>query len=108
MSLREVTLTLCHLCESGAGGECHSPGCALWMNRAPDVPLNIIASEPDLGRAANAMAGWLLESVGLGAAHDALCDLHPDTWKEVAEVTIRAGRGEFDHRPFTMRPGLPR
>ena len=41
MSLREVTLTLCHLCESGRGGECHTPGCALWMNRAPDVPLEL-------------------------------------------------------------------
>lgn len=35
----EVTLTLCALCLDGAGGECHSPGCALWINRAPDLPL---------------------------------------------------------------------
>jgi hypothetical protein len=39
--LREVTLTLCQQCLTGAGGECHTPGCALWMNRAPDVPLTI-------------------------------------------------------------------
>ena len=37
--LYRVTLTLCHLCLSGAGGECHVPGCALCYNRAPDLPL---------------------------------------------------------------------
>jgi hypothetical protein len=62
----------------------------------------------DLDRAANEMAAWLLENVGEGATHDELCDLHPDTWKEAAEVAIRAGRGEFDSRPFTMLPDLPR
>lgn len=30
---------LCARCRSGAGGECHTPGCALWMNRAPDIPI---------------------------------------------------------------------
>jgi hypothetical protein len=37
--LHQVTLWLCELCLSGAGGECHVPGCALWMNRAPDLPV---------------------------------------------------------------------
>lgn len=37
--LRHVALWLCHQCLSGAGGECHVPGCALWLNRAPDLPL---------------------------------------------------------------------
>lgn len=32
-------IQLCDLCVSGAGGECHSPGCAMWINRAPDLPL---------------------------------------------------------------------
>jgi hypothetical protein len=32
-------MTLCSLCIDGAGGECHSPGCALWINRAPDLSL---------------------------------------------------------------------
>src|SRR5450755_2561648 len=40
--LRRVTLDLCVLCLNGAGGECHSPGCALWINRAPDIPVNVI------------------------------------------------------------------
>ncbi len=30
---------LCDLCVAGAGGECHSPGCSLWLRRAPDLPL---------------------------------------------------------------------
>lgn len=37
--LNRVTLVLCDLCLSGAGGQCHVPGCALWMNRAPDISL---------------------------------------------------------------------
>jgi hypothetical protein len=37
--LTQVILTLCSPCLNGAGGECHVPGCALWMNRAPDQPL---------------------------------------------------------------------
>lgn len=34
-----VTVRICPLCMAGAGGECHTPGCALWMNRAPDAPV---------------------------------------------------------------------
>ena len=37
--VRDVTISLCELCINGAGGECHTPGCALWMNRAPDLPV---------------------------------------------------------------------
>jgi hypothetical protein len=35
-----VAVSLCELCLDGVGGECHVPGCALWMKAAPDVPLN--------------------------------------------------------------------
>lgn len=42
--LYRVTLTLCELCLDGKGGECHTPGCALWMNRSPDVPLRFNAT----------------------------------------------------------------
>jgi hypothetical protein len=66
------------------------------------------ASIGDLDRAANAMAGWLLENVSEGSTHEELCELHPDVWKEAAEVAIRAARGESDTRPFTMNPSLPR
>lgn len=39
MTLERVVLTLCTRCIDGEAGECHTPGCALWMNRAPDVPI---------------------------------------------------------------------
>lgn len=38
-SLYRVALWLCSLCIDGVGGECHVPGCAFWLNRAPDLPL---------------------------------------------------------------------
>ena len=38
-ALNQVTLYICDDCMDGAGGECHMPGCAFWMNRAPDVNL---------------------------------------------------------------------
>lgn len=37
--LERVTIVLCSLCLDGRGGECHTPGCALWINRAPDLEL---------------------------------------------------------------------
>lgn len=39
VALYRVRLTLCTLCLAGAGGQCHTPGCALWINRAPDLSL---------------------------------------------------------------------
>jgi hypothetical protein len=30
---------LCDACLDGVGGECHTPGCALWISRAPDIPI---------------------------------------------------------------------
>ena len=30
---------ICDACLDGAGGECHTPGCILWINRAPDIPI---------------------------------------------------------------------
>jgi hypothetical protein len=41
--VRLVALMLCELCISGAGGQCHTPGCALWMNCAPDCPITVVA-----------------------------------------------------------------
>jgi hypothetical protein len=34
-----VTLPLCGRCIEGEGGECHTPGCSLYMNRAPDLSI---------------------------------------------------------------------
>lgn len=38
-ALNIVTATICDACLDGAGGECHVPGCLLWMSQAPDVPI---------------------------------------------------------------------
>jgi hypothetical protein len=45
VSLHKVTLTLCSLCILGEGGECHTPGCSMWMNRAPDIPLTLVTDD---------------------------------------------------------------
>lgn len=37
--VHRVTLLLCEQCIDGVGGECHSPGCSLFLNRAPDIPI---------------------------------------------------------------------
>ena len=37
--VRLVQLYLCDPCIDGEGGECHTPGCSLWMNRAPDLSI---------------------------------------------------------------------
>lgn len=33
------SFTVCSACLDGEGGECHTPGCVLWLNRAPDLSL---------------------------------------------------------------------
>lgn len=38
--VRLVQISLCELCLLGKGGECHVPGCALWLNRAPDLAIH--------------------------------------------------------------------
>lgn len=37
--LHYVAMWLCGLCLDGAGGTCRVPGCALYGNHAPDLPL---------------------------------------------------------------------
>ena len=32
-------IQICDACLDGVGGECHTPGCVLWINRAPDIPI---------------------------------------------------------------------
>ena len=46
-SLHKVTLMICDLCLTGAGGLCHSPGCAFWLKSAPDVPLCLMPELED-------------------------------------------------------------
>jgi hypothetical protein len=43
--LVRVTLTLCEQCLNGDGGQCHTPGCALWLKAAPDLPLYFHAAQ---------------------------------------------------------------
>jgi hypothetical protein len=38
--VRHVKIRICELCLTGKGGECHVPGCALWLNRAPDLAIH--------------------------------------------------------------------
>lgn len=39
-SVREYRIRLCSLCIAGVGGMCRTPGCSLWLCRAPDMPLD--------------------------------------------------------------------
>ena len=38
----EVKVRVCALCLNGAGGECHVPGCAFWMNAAPNADVALL------------------------------------------------------------------
>ena len=42
--LLRVTLDICRSCLDGYGTECHTPGCAFWMQSVPDLQL---ALKPD-------------------------------------------------------------
>ncbi len=46
--LQPLVLTVCALCRRGAGGECHTPGCAFCRSTAPDLPLAAALSREDL------------------------------------------------------------
>jgi hypothetical protein len=47
ISVHRITLDLCSLCITGAGGQCHTPGCSLWIHAAPDIPVSLSpAPEP--------------------------------------------------------------
>lgn len=35
VAVQSVELVVCDPCLAGAGGECHTPGCAFWMHTAP-------------------------------------------------------------------------
>lgn len=54
----------------------------------------------DIDRAAECMVAWLRENVNEQTC-ELLDEIHPTTWREAAEIAIRAGRHEYDARPFT-------
>lgn len=35
-------IPVCEACESGEGGECHTPGCSFWMRDGPKEPLQYL------------------------------------------------------------------
>ena len=37
--LKKIEIIICEDCLTGKGGECHTPGCALFLNRCPDIPI---------------------------------------------------------------------
>lgn len=39
------TIPICSACLDGEGGECHTPGCILWINRAPDLAIRDMLRE---------------------------------------------------------------
>lgn len=86
--VRLVRLWLCDLCLDGAGGECHTPGCALWINRAPDLSLRnspMVTILDDATAAAVTADGQWLRIAFMG---------HVELTGYVTEVTI-AGQPAF-------------
>lgn len=69
IAVRLVQLRLCDLCLDGAGGQCHVPGCALWIKSAPDVPIRDYVTfidpdaepqpAPELLASVRAHLGWI-------------------------------------------------
>lgn len=56
LDLHRVTLMLCTACLLGAGGECYTPGCTLWMGTQPDVPIDTDADGCPIEIPASSMA----------------------------------------------------
>lgn len=52
--VERITLALCADCLDGKGGECHTPGCALWMCKGPAPGLRDMA----IAESAAAAALW--------------------------------------------------
>jgi hypothetical protein len=56
LDLHRVTLMLCTACLIGAGGECYTPGCALWMSARPDTQVDPDADGRPIEIPASSMA----------------------------------------------------
>jgi hypothetical protein len=87
-------------------GLCKGSGKRTFADRRRAAQPEAGGEEADLGRAASAMCAWLLEHVD-EQTHQTLCELHPDVWKEAAEVAIRGGQGKCDTRPGRFRAAHP-
>lgn len=93
VALYEVKLTLCALCVDGSGGECHVPGCALYMNRAPDTPL--LSAQEQIAEASDDFV-YTEEYV---SPHPLCCDVCKNmrvVMAEIVNVTDKARAGHID------------
>lgn len=45
-AVNRYIVSLCDDCLCGVGGECHTPGCALWMSVAPDIAIRVEGVAP--------------------------------------------------------------
>jgi len=54
--VRRYAIDLCDACMRAEGSECHTPGCALWLNRVPDLPLTHNVFVCPLGECEHEMA----------------------------------------------------
>lgn len=109
-TLTRVTLTLCSLCLSGAGGICHVPGCALCRKAAPDVPLTEIADYervPDEPAATVVVAG-LADLTRPGSDSADGFDRAPDRYTAHGRETIDRMRDLAHTFAAMMRPGCTR
>lgn len=73
IAVKRYAIYLCDECVIGAGGECHTAGCAMWINRAPDIPLDPPMTVP-LADALSELidtphTGEFFESVRMESAH---------------------------------------
>jgi hypothetical protein len=82
-------VNVCGACLRGEGGECHTPGCSFWMNRAPDIPFTLQPAAP------------LEDDAAVKRAVDALAMKWPDLFmgatagaQLVAEAVLRAAGGQ--------------
>lgn len=88
--VRLVRLQLCDLCIDGQGEQCHTPGCALWLNRPPDHPiresLSVVAADAvPASQAARSLAGIRSPVTGLIGMWDGMrkvCTLSDGEWED--------------------------
>jgi hypothetical protein len=86
-----VEIRLCELCLSGAGGECHVPGCALFLRSAPDLRLDPATDyatvPPGSVRVSEGAVRMVLRWLGYPRSNPALCRGALDEF----DATVRHG-----------------
>jgi hypothetical protein len=106
--VRLVQLWLCDPCLDGMGGQCHTPGCALWINRAPDLPLrgNPFVTILTCGQCSGGLVDISGCNCGGGGpdglpAHEPLCGAEPcpnGCWERLHPEAETNGRDDPDDR----------